>query len=150
VKFWLKIGDDIGSDPSVLGLIVTHPSNAAYNKTTDFEKVARVGEWTLYQASLSDFSNYTDDFTPEIVFVRISPSLSLYIDDVRMQPSNALATANVYDLDNFRLIAQFNDQHFGLFYQYNDEGKLIRKMAETENGLKTVTETQYNIPTTSR
>ena len=45
-----------------------------------------------------------------------------------------------------KLLASFDDQHFGLFYQYNAEGKLVRKQVETERGLQTIQETQYNTP----
>ncbi|MBL4669491.1 MAG: hypothetical protein JKY30_09555 [Flavobacteriales bacterium] len=47
-------------------------------------------------------------------------------------------------------MATFDDQHFGLFYQYNAEGKLVRKLIETERGMKTVQETQYNTPKITR
>jgi YD repeat-containing protein len=55
-------------------------------------------------------------------------------------------TAYVYDPQTLRLVASFDDQHFGLYYQYNQEGKLVRKLVETEKGMKTITETQYHSP----
>jgi YD repeat-containing protein len=79
-----------------------------------------------------------------------SSSKAIWIDDLRVQPMDAQAMAYVYDLATLRLIASFDDQNFGLFYQYNAEGKLVRKMVETQNGLKTVTETQYHSPSTAR
>jgi len=33
-----------------------------------------------------------------------------------------------------------------LFYVYDNEGQLIRKLIETERGTKVITETQYNLP----
>jgi len=56
----------------------------------------------------------------------------------------------VYDPRNFRLLASFDDQHFGMYYQYNAEGKLVRKLVETERGMRTVQETQYNTPLQQR
>jgi YD repeat-containing protein len=55
-------------------------------------------------------------------------------------------TCHVYDVNDYKLLTTFDDQHFGLYYQYNAEGKLIRKIIETEKGMKTVQETQYNTP----
>ncbi len=152
-KLWLK---ETGSstDP-VLTLHFNHPTTSSYNRTQTFTKVARVGEWTLFEAQLSAFSSSwssvteSTNITPYIT-VTYSSGATVYVDDVRMQPLNAQVTTYVYDLTNMRLTAQFDDQNFGLFYQYNDEGKLTRKMVETQNGIKTVTETQYNMPTVTR
>jgi YD repeat-containing protein len=51
---------------------------------------------------------------------------------------------------SLRLVASFDDQHFALRYQYNQEGKLIRKQAETARGLKTLQETHYHSPNTDQ
>lgn len=52
----------------------------------------------------------------------------------------------VYDAATLRPITEFDDQHFGKYFQYNSEGKLVRKLRETERGMKTVAETQYHTP----
>ncbi|MBR9855903.1 MAG: hypothetical protein GYB37_15235 [Algicola sp.] len=75
---------------------------------------------------------------------------SIYIDDIKFNPKESQTTCFVYDVKSLRLITLFDDQHFGLFYQYNNEGQLVRKLIETERGLKTVTETQYNTPSEDR
>ena len=75
---------------------------------------------------------------------------NIWIDDVRMQALDAQMICYVYDVNTLRLLTSFDDQHFGLFYQYNAEGKLVRKLIETERGMKTVQETQYNTPLISR
>lgn len=113
-----------------------------------FTKVARTGAWALYEASLQP-----DVFTIPMlskqarVVLRKDRSINdIYIDDVRIQPLDAEMTCYVYDTSTLRLTAIFDDQHFGLYYQYNAEGKLVRKLAETEKGIKTIVETQYNIP----
>jgi hypothetical protein len=56
----------------------------------------------------------------------------------------------VYYPDDLRQATVFDDQHFGIYFQYNGEGKLIRKLYETERGLKTVQETQYHTPVVDR
>ena len=56
----------------------------------------------------------------------------------------------MYDVKSLRLLTLFDDQHFGLYYQYNSEGQLVRKLIETERGLKVITETQYNTPRENR
>ncbi|MBL8001162.1 MAG: hypothetical protein JNL05_04290 [Flavobacteriales bacterium] len=109
------------------------------------QQVARVGEWVLCEAQLvlpSGSATYAIDLSCQ----RGSVSGSLHVDDVRIQPIDAQMTTYVYDPATYRLLTSFDDQHFGLYYQYNDEGKLVRKLVETERGLRTVQETQYNTP----
>ena len=123
----------------------------------DFERIARTGEWTLYECKImpSAFSSIAENtiVTPSIRFETVSPQSTsnppwgeIWIDDVRFQPMESQMTCYVYDTKTYRLLTSFDDQHFGLFYQYNAEGKLIRKVIETERGFKTVQETQYHTP----
>ena len=56
----------------------------------------------------------------------------------------------VYDKYSVRLLAEFGDQHFGVFYQYNNEAQLVRKSIETERGMRTLGESQYNVPREKR
>ena len=112
--------------------------------------LAQAGEWSLYEAAVS---------LPPTVAAgeKLLPHLQLggdadggtpliRVDDVRLQPRDAQMTAYVYDPTTLRLLASFDDQHFALLYQYNAEGKLIRKQVETERGVKTLQETFYHTP----
>ena len=65
---------------------------------------------------------------------------------MRFEPLDAQSTCYVYDTQTMKLLTQFDDQHFGSFYQYNAEGQLIRQKVETERGLKTIKETHYHTP----
>ncbi len=113
-----------------------------------FYKLAQTGEWSLYEAKVSNLGSAGPlNF---VITNNLASQLNIYIDDVRMQPLNASANAYVYDVVTKRLLTSFDDQHFGLFYQYNKEGKLVRKIKETEKGMKTIAETQYNTPKASR
>ncbi len=110
-------------------------------------KVAQTGEWSLYQLIVDNFDALKVGTKIEVRLTRNSGMTDqVWIDDIRAQPLDAQMTCYVYDRDNLRLLTQFDDQHFGLFYQYNGEGKLVRNRRETERGLKTITETQYNTP----
>lgn len=114
---------------------------------TDMIRVARSGEWVLYDltvpASAISPGQIGSDLT--VTFKNISTE-TIWVDDVRIQPLDAEMICYVYDPNTLRLITQFDDQHFGLGYQYDGEGKLVRKLKETERGMKTVAETQYHTP----
>jgi hypothetical protein len=113
-------------------------------KNFSFTKVANVGNWGLYEMKATSLVGFSlgNSITP--VIVNNYGSKTIWVDDVRLQPLDAQVMAYVYDINTLRLIATFDDQHFGMFYQYNGEGKLLRKLVETERGLKTITETQYH------
>ncbi len=144
VKVWLCNEDARGysMENSEAGFQVVINNNV----TAPFEKIASTGKWTLYQAYIKDWENMAmlnDNITIGLEY-NIAQGEKVFIDDLRFQPYDASATCYVYDVNNYRLITQFDDQHFGVFYQYNAEGKLVRRMIETERGLKTLKETQYN------
>ncbi len=152
LRFWVKESGTTTTD------ITPYLKVSSASLSQQCTKVARVGEWILFQASLNSFSSNTSGstFTPSIYFSYsslmsyFSGTITVYVDDIRLQPSNSQTTAYVYDPTYFRLITQMDDQGFGLFYQYDAEGKLTRKQIETTNGFKTVSETEYNVPQSSR
>lgn len=105
-------------------------------------RIARSGNWSLWESIIYVA---TGPFT--IKLSKTGAGNDFLIDDFRIQPADAEMTCYVYDSRTLRVITIFDDQHFGLYYQYNDEGKLVRQQIETEKGLKTLKETQYNTPT---
>jgi hypothetical protein len=120
---------------------------AAYDATV--VQVARSGEWALLEAIIPVQKLPADGAQTFRIGFENAGGAALWIDDVRIQPRGAEMTCYVYDVSTMRLMTSLDDQHFGLYYQYNAEGKLVRKSIETERGKKTVQETQYNLPTKS-
>lgn len=137
VSMWVK-----GMTYSTLPKVVLSQGSTALE--VNFSKVAQVGEWTLYEMVLNSFAGALN--STDLVELKVINQTSnmLYLDDVKISTSDASAVCYVYDVKSQQLICSFDDQHFGLFYQYNAEGKLIRKQKETIKGLKTLHETQYN------
>ncbi len=116
--------------------------------------IAETGEWSLYELTIPEaempvsFRNNTLGLEMSKV---VDPTLPrIRVDDVRIQPVKSEMTGYVYDPENFRQVAQFDDQHFALFFQYNGEGQLVRKLRETERGIRTTQETQYHMPLVER
>jgi hypothetical protein len=67
---------------------------------------------------------------------------TIYFDDIRIHPFNANMKSYVYDPVNLRLTAELDANNYASFYEYDDEGTLIRTKAETKQGVKTITETR--------
>jgi hypothetical protein len=51
----------------------------------------------------------------------------------------------VYHPTNLRLLAGLDENNYASFYEYDDEGTLIRVKKETQKGIKTITETRSSL-----
>ncbi len=80
----------------------------------------------------------------KIILLNNSENVNVYFDDIRIQPADASAKAFVYDKKLGKMRATLNDNNYATFYDYDDEGKLIRQRQETERGVMTIEEVEYN------
>ena len=145
VKLWLKSQLPTGELNANQGHNLTLVINGNIEKP--FEKVASSGEWTQYQVKIDDWTGVPLN-TAMKMQLKYTPIQGerVFVDDFRFQPYDAEVMCYVYDKYSLRLLAEFGDQHFGVFYQYNNEAQLVRKTIETEGGMRTLGESQYNVP----
>ena len=66
----------------------------------------------------------------------------IYFDDIRIHPYNANMKSYVYDPVSLRLTAELDANNYASFYEYDEEGVLVRTKAETKEGIKTITESR--------
>jgi hypothetical protein len=67
---------------------------------------------------------------------------TVYVDDVRIHPFDGQMKSFAYDPSSQRLWAEMDENNFATFYEYDDEGILIRVKKETERGIMTIKETR--------
>jgi hypothetical protein len=72
-------------------------------------------------------------------------SSPVYFDDVRVHPFNSAMKTMIYDPNNLRLMAELDNQNYATFFEYDEEGTLVRIKKETENGIVTIKETRSSI-----
>ena len=65
-----------------------------------------------------------------------------YVDDIRIVPVDAQMKSFVYDPYSHRLVAQLDANHLATFYEYDQQGLLIRTKKETDRGILTVSESR--------
>ncbi|RFS22051.1 hypothetical protein DVR12_15530 [Chitinophaga silvatica] len=63
-------------------------------------------------------------------------------DDIRIFPYDATMKSYSYDESTLRLMAELDENNFATFYEYDDEGILIRVKKETDRGIVTLKETR--------
>lgn len=66
----------------------------------------------------------------------------VFFDDIRIHPFNANVKSFVYHSSNLRLMSELDENNYASFYEYDDDGTLTRVKKETQNGIKTITETR--------
>jgi hypothetical protein len=71
-----------------------------------------------------------------------SASSGIYIDDLRIHPFNSQMKTYAYDDQTMRLMAEIDENGFATFYEYDDEGLLVRVKKETERGIMTIKESR--------
>jgi hypothetical protein len=69
----------------------------------------------------------------------------VFFDDIRFFPKDGSMMSYVYDPVSLRLMAQLDERNYATFYEYDEEGKLIRVNKETERGIMTIQENRENI-----
>ncbi len=62
-----------------------------------------------------------------------------FFDDFRIYPIDGLMKSYVYD-KNHRLMAELDENNYATFYEYDEEGNLVRIKKETERGIVTIKE----------
>lgn len=72
---------------------------------------------------------------------------TFYVDDIRIMPADALTKCYVYSPQNYRLLAELDENHFATYYNYDEEGTLVQIKKETERGIMTVKTTRQHIKT---
>ncbi|NQX98060.1 MAG: hypothetical protein HRT73_09300 [Flavobacteriales bacterium] len=74
-----------------------------------------------------------------------SGAINVYFDDVRIHPFNSAMKTMVYHPENLRLMAELDNQNYATFFEYDEEGTLVRIKKETEKGIVTIKETRSSI-----
>ncbi|MBN8687300.1 MAG: hypothetical protein J0M10_09785 [Chitinophagales bacterium] len=70
---------------------------------------------------------------------------NINLDDIRIHPYDAQLKSFAYDASSLRLMAEMDENNFATFYEYDDEGTLIRVKKETEKGISTIKETRSSV-----
>lgn len=68
-----------------------------------------------------------------------------YFDDIRFVPLDGGMVSFVYDPVTLRLVAELDERNYATFYEYDEEGKLIRVKKETERGIMTIQENRESL-----
>lgn len=68
----------------------------------------------------------------------------VFFDDIRIHPFEANMKSFVYDPVSMKLVAELDENNYATFYEYDEEGALVRVKKETQKGIMTIKESRNN------
>lgn len=151
IKFWATDFDDgdkvkVGTSTFTSDVTMKSIAKVPYTYTPLGLNENLSASWNLYEGSV-DIPQQSECI--KVTIENHNPSSganrSIVLDDFVMYPSDAAITCYVYGENNFRQIAEFNDNHFAKLTQYDMKGQPIREIIETTYGFKSVNERTNNI-----
>ena len=141
---WVKKGTTDCHCPSYDGFTIKLKSASNSNIATLAPKGSIIEGWQLYEAEFIVPSDNKLDFYID----NGSSSQLLFIDDLRFHPYNANMKSFVYNPYNLKPAAELDENNYASFYEYDDDGTLIRVKKETKLGIKTIQETRSGLQKT--
>ena len=152
ISGWVKVGDALNPNPAdyqnaIIEVVFTNIDNQVIqspsNVSTAFKASGAIIEG--WQRVIGEFQVPTGTSYISIDLGNTSPTgQDAYFDDIRVIPSDANMKSFVYDQQTQRLMSELDENNYSTFYEYDQEGGLIRIKKETERGVFTIQETRSN------
>ena len=137
LSLWVKEEQDCNCSSFVSNRVTITFTGAA--QTYTFRPSGNIIEgWQRYESVFTIPAGASE----MVVSFEATGTSPIYIDDVRLHPYNAHMKSFVYNPVDLRLMAELDENNYASFYEYDDDGTLIRVKKETERGVKTVNETR--------
>lgn len=151
VRVWARFSNqDLRDDPT--GRLSVKIGTTTIPLVKSAHEIAQTGEWTLYEVQRKGLSISADSAFVAVTFRAdsIGSGDTIWVDDAALQPIDAEMTCSVYDPVNYRPVAAFGTDHFGVYTQYNAQGVPVRTRIETIRGMKTIADAYANVPRVDR
>lgn len=130
---WVKDSNPSGSGTGITLKVNNHD-------VTSLKKKAVVEGWKLIEGEL-DIPAWTLGNQLEEITV-VLEGHGVKIDDIRIFPHDGQLKTFTYDDKTQRVMAEMDENNYATFYEYDDEGTLIRVKKETERGVMTIKESR--------
>lgn len=139
MNVWVKDKAPLNKNINVVGTLKGNTGTAV---SISFTCKAIIEGWKLLEAKLPLTSISGPELTIEL---KSGLSEGVKIDDIRIHPENSQMKSYVYSARTFKLMAELDENAFATFYEYDDEGNLVRVKKETERGIVTLKENRSSL-----
>lgn len=136
ITYWVKAGDLNSAAISIEQNAVPISFTLLFESKPIEGWVKREYKFTFNTIAIND-----------IISVKIANSAqtTALFDDIRIHPLEANMKSFVYDNKKLRLMATLDENNYATFFEYDEEGNLVRTKRETERGIITINENRQNI-----
>ncbi|SHN16262.1 hypothetical protein [Chitinophaga sp. CF418] len=139
ISVWVKEGKDCkGITYTGNRMVISAKRGTTSSVLVATPKGGIIDGWQRYEQPV----DLPADATELIVSMQATGTSTVYFDDLRIHPYNANMRSYVYNPADLRLMAELDENNYATFYEYDDDGTLIRLKRETESGIKTIKETR--------
>lgn len=140
ISLWVKEGGASPSDTAFDAPFVQIQYNSGVSSPSPFGASGRIIEgWQRI------YHEFTIPALATSITVQLgSNSGTSYFDDIRIYPVNGSMKSYVYDPVSLKLTAVLDENNYATFYEYDQEGTLIRTKKETERGIVTINENRQS------
>jgi hypothetical protein len=139
---WVREGQDCKCHSYVnnqVQIVYTGPSGTI-GSTVVLQPSGNIIEgWQRYEQVIAVPATATG---MQLKLLNTSGNTNVYFDDIRLHPFYSNMKSFVYHATNLRLMAELDENNYASFYEYDDEGTLVRVKKETQRGVKTIQETR--------
>ena len=144
LSYWVKEKETLASSGAVLTYL-----NSSIGLSVSGSGSVSMG--TLKKSDIIDgWQRFEQDFTISsgasgrlnVTLVNTTNNITSYFDDIRIHPFNSNMKSFVYDPVTLKYVAELDANNFATFYEYDEEGSLVRVKKETEKGIMTIQETK--------
>jgi hypothetical protein len=136
VSMWVRpvSGSISTSGMNLQGFGTAANPNAAQNFTAFSVKTSSIDGWYKVEGKI--------DMGPLNAYdaINLVMPANYYVDDIRMYPDKGNMKSFAYNMSNLRLMAELDENNFATFYEYDQEGVLVRVKKESDRGILTVSE----------
>lgn len=103
------------------------------------------------KVSIDGWQQVSGNFTVPAQVLKItirlksSTDYDIFYDDIRLHPLDASVKSFVYEPNTLKLAAVLDENNYASYYEYDNEGHLVRVKKETERGIMTIQESRENL-----
>lgn len=126
---------------STINLSISGGSGGTITPGT-LKKSEIIDGWQRFEYFFSIPGNASGKLSIGLTNTSASISDVSYFDDIRIHPFNSNMKSFVYDPVTLKYVAELDANNFATFYEYDEEGSLVRVKKETEKGIMTIQETK--------
>ncbi|MGN6490520.1 MAG: hypothetical protein ACTHLE_00885 [Agriterribacter sp.] len=141
ISAWVRrdgVNCDVGPSPDNVLAVAFKEGLTQRPDSVLYPTGVRIESWQRYERIIT----VPNDATEIQLKLKGLSGEAIYVDDIRVQPYNSSMKSFAYDAVSLRLMAELDENNYASFYEYDNDGTLIRVKKETVKGIQTIKETR--------